>query len=122
MALDQWCAVMPGTFDGYERIAVGTTHDTSPMSSEPPDTGTLLGPAIGCDVGLQPLLRHFEQLLQRARERLVVLRPLRHSDGLDVALHRERQRPVEVARPRGADDAPRQRRVGHQRRAFRDSL
>src|SRR5215217_7862653 len=36
IALDQWWPGKPGMFDGYRSVTVGTFHDTSPMSSEPP--------------------------------------------------------------------------------------
>src|SRR5690606_26986513 len=36
IALAQWCAGGPGMFDGKPIVTVGTTHEMSPISSEPP--------------------------------------------------------------------------------------
>jgi hypothetical protein len=36
MALDQWWPGSPGMFEGKRSVTVGTFHEMSPMSSEPP--------------------------------------------------------------------------------------
>src|SRR5688572_26165543 len=36
IALDQWWPGSPGMFEGYRSVTVGTFHETSPMSSDPP--------------------------------------------------------------------------------------
>src|SRR5947199_10821231 len=35
----------PGIFDGYRSVMVGTFHETSPMSSDPPPVGPILPPS-----------------------------------------------------------------------------
>src|SRR5690606_41721696 len=44
IALDQLCPGSPGMFEGKRSVTVGTTQETSPMSSEPPLIGRRTGP------------------------------------------------------------------------------
>src|SRR3990170_874607 len=44
IALDQLWPGSPGMFDGKRSVTVGTFHDTSPMSSEPPPLLVWTGP------------------------------------------------------------------------------
>ena len=88
-------------------MTVGTFHDMSPMSSEPPPRLSRTGPVqLGADLERQPLLAAAELLLQRLGERLVGLAPLRHPDLLDVGARRFGDGLVEVLRP-GAAEHPR---------------
>ncbi len=56
MALLQWCPWSPGIFDGYLNVTVGTFHETSPISSEPPLTGLLIGSPRAFSLLLKPVI------------------------------------------------------------------
>ena len=60
--------------------------------------------------------------LHRAGEVLVILGPGRQADLFDISLQRLRQHPIVVARPRGAEDAPRHLGIRHHRRTVGDAV
>ena len=124
IALAQLWPGPPGMFDGYRRVTVGTTQETSPMSSEPPPVGCLPS-FFSAIVGLHARRAHLWILVANPRTgcfisvgtplpTLVVIRPLRQSDLLDVGVHRLSDRLIEVSGPRAAQKTFRVFGVGHQ--------
>src|SRR5690606_16938733 len=54
IALDQLCPGRPGILDGNRSVTVGTTQETSPMSSEPPLIRARGGPLSESSVVARP--------------------------------------------------------------------
>ncbi len=111
-------------FDGNRSVTVGTFHEMSPMSSDPPPRLSRTGPVqLGADLEREPLLIAAKLLLQCFRERLVGLAPLRYPDLLDVGPGRFRHGLVEMLGPGAPEHTHRpELGVGHHRRALRDGL
>ena len=79
---------------------------------------SVTGPAERHQIRRQTLLARFQLLLQRFRECLIGIAPLRQTDLLDVFVHRFRHGPVEVLWPCRSEHARRDGRVGHHRCAL----
>ena len=74
------------------------------------------------DLRPQADLRHLGLLLQPARQRILILGPDRHADGVDITLDHFGNRLVQPHRPHRGADIDGQFAVRHHRRALRDLL